>query len=315
MERRRFLGGMLALGCQGMLLNSAVADPMLKSAKKQKRSKGGFDENLVILISDLHCNPGSFQSEKLQRTVKSIMELSPRPRNVVALGDLAYLTGLPKEYALLHEILAPLEEAGIRLTLAMGNHDRRSAFAAAFPKHAAATLLQGRYVYIVETPRADIIVLDSLNEDPKTGESTVEGVVNDEQREWLRKTLANYTKPVFVTAHHATKETKVNKILLDSPTCCGYIHGHDHVWRPGWFKRNYSKRDLIRTLCLPSTGHWGDIGYTLLHMEEDRAVAELHQYEYFFPSPLASGEEKPLLWKMIEEEHRGMQCGFAYRNR
>ncbi len=314
MKRRTFLGGMLALGCQSLLVGGDLMAAAPKG-KKSKKSKGGFDEDLVVLIADIHCNPGDYQPEKLKRVVEDILQLKPLPRNVIALGDVAYLVGLPAEYEVLSQVLKPLEDAGIRVTLAMGNHDRRGPFAAAFPKHAAATLLQGHYVYIVETPRADIIVLDSLNEDPKTGKSTVAGVVNKEQQEWLKKTLENYPKPVFVTAHHALKETKVNKILLDSPTCCGYIHGHDHVWRPGWFKRNFSKRDMIRTLCLPSTGHWGDIGYTLLRMEEDRAVAELHQYEYFFPAPLAAGEAKPLQWSMIEEEHRHLQCSFAYRNR
>ncbi len=314
MERRKFLGSMLAIGCQGVLLNELAAKPVVAMPEAVSAAHSGkFDENLVVLISDLHCNPGKYQEEKLRGTIARILKLDPLPRNVVALGDLAYLVGLPHEYARLSEVVAPLEKAGINLTMAMGNHDRRGTFKEAFPKLAAKTKLEGRYVFIVETPRADIIVLDSLQEDPSQPNGIVAGKLNDEQKEWLKQTLANYKKPVFVTAHHPIHETAVNQILLDSPTCCGYIHGHDHVWRPGWFKRNYSVRDLVRTLCLPSTGHWGDIGMTLFRMKEDRATAELDQFEYFFPTPVNPGEEKPLEWRLIEEEHKGLHCSFAYR--
>ena len=83
----------------------------------------------ACIISDLHCYPEGYQPAKLVRTVDEILRLNPRPRNVIALGDLAYLTGRPEEYALLKKILAPLEGTGMTLTMAMGNHDRRENFA------------------------------------------------------------------------------------------------------------------------------------------------------------------------------------------
>ena len=102
-------------------------------------------------------------------------------------------------------------------------------------------------------------------------------------------------------------------MLVESKTCCGYIYGHLHYWQPGWFRKNYNPQfRIIRSLCVPSTGHWGDIGYTLLHLEEDHAEAALHQYEFFFPAPLEEGKEKPALWSMIEEEHKKAVCRFSY---
>ena len=317
MDRRKFLGSMAVLGLQGALLEAAPLETLQKipAGKRRRKRKGDeFDDNLVVIISDLHTNPGGYQPAKLQRTIADIIALDPKPRNVIALGDLAYLKGKPHEYALLKEIVAPLEAAGIRLTMTMGNHDRRKRFAEAFPEMAAASLMEDRYIYVVETPRADIILMDSLQEDPDPEKGIVAGALTDAEQAWLQAKLATYTdKPVFVTAHHSIGETGIKEILLDSPTCCGYIHGHDHVWRDGWVKKNYKSRNILRTLCVPSTGHWGDIGYTLFRLEEDHAEAEIVEYEFFFPKPLAEGEAKPAQWTTTEREHNHSICCFDYK--
>lgn len=318
MDRRKFLGSMAALGLQGMLLDAAGAVSFIDSSsevfRRRKKKAGLFDENLVAIISDLHVNPEAYQPARLERTIADILALNPRPRNIIALGDLAYLTGKPSEYALLKDILKPLEGSGIRLTMAMGNHDKRRNFAEAFPEYAAASEMEDRFVFTVETPRADIILLDSLQETPEVDKWITPGALPDNEKEWLKAKLATYTdKPVFVTSHHPIGEVGIKDILLDSPTCCGYIHGHDHVWRPGWVKKNYSERAVLRTLCVPSTGHWGDIGYCLFSLGEDHAEVRLHEYEFFFPTPLKDGEPKPAQWKMIEEEHKDALCAFAYR--
>ena len=317
MDRRKFLGSLALLGVQGVMLDAAGTIPLTivdSEAPRRKKKKDGFDENLVVIISDLHVNPGSYQPGRLERTVNDILALRPRPRNVIALGDLAYLTGRPEEYALLKEILSPFEGTGIKLSLSMGNHDRRANFAEAFPELAAESLMEDRFVFVVKTPRADFILLDSLQESPDPTTWITPGALPDNEKEWLRSTLASYTdKPVFVTAHHPLDEIGIKEILLDSPACCGFIHGHNHIWRDGWIRKNYSERTLLRTLCVPSTGHWGDIGYTLLHLGEDQAEAGLVEYEFFFPKPLDEGEPKPAQWTMIEQERSGAQVSFAYR--
>ena len=318
MDRRTFLSSLALLGLEGCFLDAHGAVLLAdRAAKGRKRRRGGaprFDDNLVCLISDTHVNPAGYQPARLERTIADILALDPLPRNVIVLGDLAYLTGRKEEYARLKEIIAPLETAGIRLTMAMGNHDRRDHFAEAFPDYAARSEMADRFVFVVETPRADMIVLDTLQASPDPDKWITAGALDEAQLAWLKERLAGYTtKPVFVMSHHPLDEIGIKGLLMDCPACCGYIHGHNHIWRPGWIRKNYQTRDVVRTLCVPSTGHWGDIGYTLLELGETEAVARLHQYEFFFPTPLAEGEPKPAQWSMIEEEHRGALCHFAYR--
>ena len=250
MDRRSFLSSLAVLGLQGCLLNSsAAARRAAAGGSKRQRGAVRFDDNLVCLISDLHTNPGSYQPGRLERTVADILALNPLPHNVIALGDLAYLTGKPEEYALLKEIIAPLEAAGIQVTLAMGNHDKRANFAEAFPTYASASQMKERFVFVVETPRADFIVLDSLQESTSQYKWITPGAIDDAQREWLKDKLATYTtKPVFVMSHHPLNEVGIKDLLQECPSCCGYIHGHDHVWRPGWIKKNYHEQTVVRTL-------------------------------------------------------------------
>ena len=318
MDRRSFISALALLGVQAAVPGASAKVFAAASAAPMDRRRrvAPFDDNLVCIISDLHTNPGAYQPRLLERVVADILKLNPLPSNVIALGDLAYLTGRPEEYALLKEIIAPIEAAGIRLTLGMGNHDRRVEFAEAFPDHAASSLMKDRYVYVVETPRADFIVLDSLQESEDRSTWITPGALPESEIEWLRERLGTYeSKPVFVMSHHPIEEIGIRSILMESPTCCGYIYGHNHEWDPGRIHKNYHEYDVLRTLCVPSTGHWGDIGYVLLDLGQTQATARLQQYEYFFPYPLPDGEPKPAQWKMIEDENRGATCSFSDRAR
>ncbi|MBR5703816.1 MAG: metallophosphoesterase [Bacteroidales bacterium] len=272
-----------------------------------------FDDNLVCIISDMHIRPNKYQQWHFERTVNEILQLNPRPRNVICLGDIAYLTGKPEEYAAAKVILSRLEEAGMTLTMTVGNHDRRDAFAAAFPEKAAASELAHRFVYTVTTPRADFLLLDSLIESEDQEAWITPGEIDDAQKEWLAEKLKAYTdKPVFVMAHHPMGEVKLQKILYECPSCCGYIYGHEHMWITDWAHNRYKGLYILRTLSVPSTGHWGDIGYTLLQLEEDKAIATYCQWGFFFPRPLKDGETRPALWDEIERDHRNAICVFPY---
>jgi hypothetical protein len=321
MDRRDFLGNMAALGALGISLEASGASRMgeatnaISCIKKKAPQPLGFDENLVCIISDLHLHPDWHQEKCLAGIVDQILALNPRPRNVLCLGDIAYLTGKPEEYAAAKKYLDRLEEAGMRLTLTLGNHDRRAEFAEAFPVHAAASQLPDRYVYKVETPLADLILLDSLQEgdDKKTWINP--GALDDRQVQWLEAQLSSYTdgKPVFVMAHHPLEDISViRNLLVKSPSCKGFIYGHKHIWDAGWVRYNFMQRDILRTLCVPSTGHWGDIGFVTMAMEKDRATARLYEQEFYFPGPLKEGEEKPAIWSEIEREHKDAVCVFPY---
>ena len=316
MNRREFLSGLAVLGCQGVALKAGTVfstnpESLSAASLAPAAKKGKFDDDTIVFISDLHTNPGGYQPERLIRTVNDILKMKPLPRNVIALGDLAYLTGKPTEYALLKELIAPIEEAGITLTLGMGNHDRRENFSAAFPAHAAKSKLENYLTYVVDTPRAAFIILDSLQEGDNHDKWITAGKIENDQRQWLAEQLKTITKPVFVCAHHSIAETAVRNEMLDS-TACGYIHGHDHVWRPGWVRKNYGSTRIIPTLCIPSTGHWGDIGYMVLSLKEKYAEALLKQYEFFFPKPKEDPKDNLLEWQLITDEHQGLKYHFVY---
>ena len=315
MNRRKFLESMAALGAGSLVLSTPAAGSMESAAGifGRKKSKAlVMDENLICIISDLHVRPGKYQEAHFNKTIEEVLALNPRPKYVLCLGDIAYLTGKPEEYAAAKQGLASLEEAGMQLTMTMGNHDRRANFAAAFPDKAAASELPHRMVYTVQTPRADFSLLDSLQEGDNHDKWITPGAIDDEQRAWLESKLAAATKPVFVMAHHPIHEVKIGKLLLATPACCGYIYGHEHLWKSAWIHENYRDRNMMKTLCVPSTGHWGDIGFVTLKLEEDRAVVDLREREFFFPKPAKEGEDKPLEWTTIEEEHRGGICTFPY---
>ena len=308
---------MAVLGAGSLALSASGAERMERfvlASQRKKTGQGGLDENLVCIISDLHVRPGGYQEKYFESAISDILALKPLPKYVLCLGDIAYLTGKPEEYAAAKAQLDRLTAAGMELTLGMGNHDRRANFAEAFPEYAAASEVPDRLVFTVETPRADFILLDSLQEGNDTKKWITPGALNDEQVQWLTEKLSARSgdKPVFVMAHHPLEEVKIGKLLMGFPSCRGYIYGHKHVWNPGWVHLNYRDRTMLRTLCVPSTGHWGDIGFVTLRLEKDRAVATLHEREFFFPYPVKEGEERPPVWDEIERDHRGATCEFPF---
>ena len=228
-----------------------------------------FDDDLIVLFSDTHVKKGFHTDEAFAKRLETLLAMNPRPRHLLFYGDFAYLWGKQEDYAHLREMMQPVEKAGIQWDLAFGNHDRRKEFFEVFPERAQSTPnVPGKYVSIVETPRVDFILLDTLVE----GE--VQGTVDDDQRAWLEKILASYTKPVFVGAHHPINQTQLAEILLAAPTVAGYINGHIHFWR-------HFVDNGLHHLTLPSTGYWGNIGFTSLRFVGNDALFKLHLYDCF----------------------------------
>jgi len=263
-----------------------------------------LDENLVALFSDTHVtqdknNP--HQKAGLARCIRDVLALNPRPANVLFYGDLAFNHGETSDYRLLKELVKPLEDAGIRWSVCFGNHDRRTAFFSVFPERkAAAPLVPDRLVTVVKTPHADFILLDSCLEGP------VNGGLDDAQRAWLKETLARTTKPVFVGAHHPIMETGVAGLLASNAVYAAYIHGHNHTW--------LQRQELgVETLCLPSTGHWGDIGYVLVKLDAEGAVFTLRQRDYYTPRPAAKPEDVKPEWKARVQKNDGIQWRVTFK--
>ena len=130
--RRSFLGLAAATGAAGCLGTPPPGGSQLV-ATELPPSPGGKDENLTVFVTDIHVSglPDAFPKpcERLARFVDEVLAMNPRPARVVSLGDLAYLHGLPEDYAKSKPLLKKLADAGIELVFAMGNHDRRSALA------------------------------------------------------------------------------------------------------------------------------------------------------------------------------------------
>ena len=228
-----------------------------------------FDDELVFLLSDVHIRPGFRTVDAFASRIETLLAMNPRPRHLLIYGDLSQFWGKKEDYLVLREMMRPVEEAGVRWDLAFGNHDRRAPFFEVFPERVQSTPnVPGKYVSIVETPRADFILLDTLVE----GEG--DGAIDEQQRAWLEKTLAGYSKPVFVGAHHPVEQTGLAEMLAASPAVAGYIFGHHHNWL-------HVVADGLPRLTLPSAGYFWDFGYVVLRFIGDEAVFELKIVDHF----------------------------------
>lgn len=290
-SRRGFLSGLAASTVMPLFANQKVP----------------FDPTLIALVSDTHLcgNPKpEYQRLAYQKVVKQILALNPRPAYVLNYGDFAYLFGKKCDYEIAKKLTDPLEQAGIKLIVGMGNHDRRATFLEQYPRFAKSTKVSDRIVSILETPNVDFIMLDSCLEGP------VNGAIDPDQLGWLEATLKNYNKPVFIGSHHDPWELKLEPILNTSPMVAGYIYGHHHHWADRKLPLDAKRKKFLQTACLPSTGFWGDIGYALMHTTADRAVLALHQNDCYYPRPKPVEERDPI-WDARLRENQGKTVSFT----
>ena len=129
-------------------------------------------------------------------------------------------------------------------------------------------------------------------------------------QDWLKEWVKNAKRPFFIGAHHQPEEVLIGKDKIASafancPLFAGYIHGHNHRWRKNWYQDGtYSRTMVKRSVCLPSTGWWGDIGYAEMRTFADRAELKLVETDFYFPRPLNPGEKRPREWDEILSENR-----------
>ncbi len=222
-----------------------------------------LDPTIVAIFSDphLHGPETSQYYVRFKQGIAKVLAMNPRPANLLVYGDVAFDHGEREDYVLFRELIKPLEDAGIHWEVAMGNHDRIAVFRDVFPERFEKPQpIDNRYINVVETPNADFILLDSYLE------NEVAGSIIPEQKEWLVEKLKSYEKkPVFVGCHHHLKDTKIADLLKPCPKFVAYLHGHLH------FYRNPRQED-IATLCFPSLGCWGDLGFVVAHVSETEAI-------------------------------------------
>ena len=275
MRRRELL---VALGAA--MANCALRPRLLAADAPE------FDENLLVFLADIHAGASgkcARARSKFAEVVAEILKMRPRPRNVVVLGDVAHLYGLGADYDFSRPLFRRLEDAGIAVTIGMGNHDRRGEYAKRWPEAAAKSLVPGRYVHLVETPHVDFLMLDTLagaDDRPAGEEGPQGGSLTAGEQAFLREFLSGRKKSVILCAHHPSGDLWVcgkpmGEIAGEFPCVAGYVHGHYHRWRG----------ETAKELCLPSTGAWGDIGYAVCRTEPDRAVVRPCVNDFFVPSP------------------------------
>ena len=285
------------------------------------------DGNLTVFLSDIHISgkdvkgQPTYQNPLLDKAIDQILALRPRPRRAVVFGDVALWRGHAADYAESAPRLKRLSDAGIEVTVTTGNHDHRVPMFAAYPEQAKKTPVPGRVTSVVDLGTSDLFLLDSLNENAagEGSNNAVAGTLDEAQAAWLKGAAAAAKRPFFVGAHHPPEELPLGgknilAALERNPFFAGYIHGHNHRWYLRWYHNGYSRRHVVRIACLPSTGWWGTIGFSLFRTFPDRAELSLAPgNDFFFPNPLKPGEQRPPEWDDIVAEERGGKCIFRYQ--
>lgn len=314
MRRKDFLTSILALSGTALVPSASVA----RQIENLSMADVSGDAT-TILMGDIHIS-GDFNEQGkpkhypynpicFEQQVREILAMRPLPRNLIILGDVAWDHGLKEDYEYAARLFRPLQEAGIRITMAMGNHDRRAPFFEVFGEYRTQTKVKGRVVSVVELPDVDFVVLDSLDELPnlKRGQSTtVSGKMDDEQIKWLESYLATAKRPVILSAHHPLGEmSNLEAVIAKSPAVVAYIYAHVHVWNKG--VRIIRPRDperMVPHISLPST-FYGDIGYAVMRTTKEEAVITYSSNGFWWAQPV---ENPPKVWAQRVADLSAERC-------
>jgi 3',5'-cyclic AMP phosphodiesterase CpdA len=151
---------------------------------------------LVAQITDVHLgfeqgNPDELNRRRLDATLAALAALDPRPDLLLATGDIADAGDDPVAYAAFVEATSGLP---FPVFPALGNHDGRSAFAAAFPELPRP---DGFCQYEIDRGPLRILVLDTL-EEGRHG-----GAFCETRAAWLEARLAEAPeRPTLIVVHH-----------------------------------------------------------------------------------------------------------------
>jgi 3',5'-cyclic AMP phosphodiesterase CpdA len=253
------------------------------------------DPDSWALISDTHIFSkrdqlirGVKMADNLEQVVREIRALPKKPAAVLHTGDCAYLDGMAEDYTLLSKLLEPLREAGLPLHLGMGNHDHRARFLEVLKQPNIQPPVESRIVSVIESPRVNWFLLDSLTETNKTP-----GQLGEQQLAWLAKALDTASgKPAIICVHHQPDPGKpetgglrdtdaLYKLILPRKFVKAVVFGHTHTWK-------LSEVEGVHLVNLPPTAYkfgpmepngWvhcqlGDSGATLELRALDTAHAE-----------------------------------------
>jgi 3',5'-cyclic AMP phosphodiesterase CpdA len=214
---------------------------------------------IIAQISDTHIkSEGQLAYRRvdtaayLERAVRHLLALQPRPDLVLGTGDLVD-AGLPQEYARLRALLAPLT---MPVYLIPGNHDDRGALAAAFPQHRYLPR-DGFMQYVIEEYPLRLVALDTLV--PGKGG----GLLCDERLAWLAARLDEApARPTLIFMHHPpflTGIAHMDRLGLENAEALGAVirrHPQVEAIVCGHLHRPIQRRwNGTIALTSPSTAH------------------------------------------------------------
>lgn len=292
-SRRKFLAGSLATGV-GLLLPRSVW-----AADKA-------DPNRWALVSDTHVwgdrdrvQRGVKSVEKFMLAGRQIAALDPLPAGMIIAGDFAAIEGKPDDYAVLAEEVGAIRKAGLPVHVALGNHDHRENFYAAFPEAVpeGKPTVADKHVSIVQSPLANWFLLDSLDVTNSTP-----GVLGEAQLQWLGKALdAHADKPALLVAHHPPLSFGANglqdsealyEVIVPRKHVKAFFFGHTHSWK-------IAKHEGIQLVNLPTTawlfGKTQPRGWVDAKLGDGGATLVLNSLETEHP---LHGETVELKWRV-----------------
>lgn len=294
------------LSRRGFIARSVAASlglafgPYLLSAQEPEA-----DPHRFALLSDTHiaANPaarerGVVMYDHLQQVCDELIKSSPSPLTVLINGDCALRTGQKKDYATFLKLIRPLREHGMSVHLTMGNHDERQNLWAALPgaeEHAGG--LPERQSVLLRTPRADWIMLDSLD---RTNRSP--GLLGEAQLAWLKAALdERRDRPVIVLVHHQPDRRKLPSGLIDTGPLMdllvprkqvkALLYGHTHEW-------DVTQRDGLHCVNLPAVAYvftpGQPSGWVDCRLDDDRMALELRCLD---TTHSKHGDRHELIWR------------------
>ena len=152
-------------------------------------------------LSDTHVASNPTETYRDFRPYENLQTVVPQvqaaaPQGVIINGDVARLSGEAVDYQLVTKLLDPLAQ-NLPVHMTMGNHDDRENFYRAFPT--AKTLVEEKYVHVIEASPIRMILLDSLLYVNK-----VTGLLGKMQRSWLEMFLDSADEvPTLILVHHS----------------------------------------------------------------------------------------------------------------
>jgi Icc protein len=292
LSRRSFLKTTFATGAT-LLLNPAFA----RAAEP--------DPHRLALLSDTHVDAntaavdrGVVMFDHLKKTVDEIIHLDVKPAAALINGDCAHLQGRAEDYAVFVDLLQPLREAGLPVHLSMGNHDNRENLWKTIPKaESHEGDLKDRQLAILEMPRANLFLLDSLK-----STNVTPGFLGEQQTQWLADALdARARKPAIVIVHHQPDESPAPQGLTDTRALLEVLrprkhvkalfYGHTHKWE-------ITHRSGIHCVNLPAVAYPFQnnqpTGWVDAHLREDGINLELRCTDTAHPK---HGQKVELTWR------------------